>query len=81
MEEIKGVQLIRLLPKDKVLVIFDTNIHTVETAQQTYQYLGEFFEGRTLVGVYGVDIKFIREEEENAENNYKEYFTTLRKGV
>lgn len=81
MEEIKGVEIIRLLPEDKVLVIFDPDIHTIETAQQTYKYLDEFFERRTLVGVYGVDIKFIREEEENAENNYKKYYATLRKGM
>ena len=81
MEEIKGVEIIRLLPEDKVLVIFDTDIHTVETAQQAYKYLDEFFEGRTLLGVYGTDIKFIREEEENAENNDKEYFKTLRKDM
>ena len=81
MEGIKGVEVIRLLPEDKVLVIFDTDIHTVETAQDTYKYLDEFFEGRTLLGVYGTDIKFIREEENNAENNDKEYFKTLRKDM
>ena len=81
MEEIKGVEITHLLPEDKVLIIFDTEVHTIETAQQTYKYLDEFFEGRRLVGVYGVDIKFIREEEENAENNYKKYYATLRKGV
>lgn len=81
MEEIKGVEVIRLLPEDKVLVIFDTNIHTVETAQDAYKYLYEFFEGRTLLGVYGTNIKFIREEENNAENNDKEYFKTLRKNM
>lgn len=86
MEEIKGVEVIRLLPEDKVLVIFDTNIHDMETAQQTYKYLDEFFEGHTLLGVYGTDIKFIREgenneEDENTENNDKEYFKTLRKNM
>ena len=81
MEEIKGVEVIRLLPEDKVLVIFDTDIHTVETAQDTCKYLDEFFEGRTLLGVCGTDIKFIREEEKNAENNDKEYFKTLRKNM
>ena len=81
MEEIKGVEVIRLLPEDKVLVTFDTDIHDMETAQQTYKYLDEFFEGRTLVVVYGVDIKFIREEENSAENNDKEYFKTLRKNM
>lgn len=81
MEEIKGVEVIRLLPEDKVLVIFDTDIHTVESAQDTYKYLDEFFEGHTLLGVYGTDIKFIREEEKNAENNDKEYFKTLCKNM
>lgn len=81
MEEIKGVEIIHLLPEDKVLVTFDTNIHTVETASKTYEYLSEFFGERTLLGVYGTDIKFIREEEKNAENHDKEYFTTLCKDI
>jgi hypothetical protein len=81
MEEIKGVEIIRLLPEDKVLATFNTNIHTIETASQTYKFFSEAFEGHIVLGVYGADIKFIREEEENAENNDKEYFKTLRKGV
>lgn len=86
MEEIKGVEVIRLLPEDKVLVIFDTNLHDVETATQTYKLLSEAFEGHIVLGIYGADIKFIREEEnneedENTENNDKEYFKTLRKGM
>lgn len=81
MEEIKGVEIIHLLPKDKVLVTFDTDIHDIETASQTYKHLSEFFGERIILGVYGADIKFIREEEKNAENNDKEYFKTLRKDM
>ena len=64
-----------------MLVTFDTDIHNIETASQTYKFLSEAFEAHIVLGVYGADIKFIREEEENAENNDKEYFKTLRKGM
>ena len=64
MTEFDGVKVVVLRPEDKVIATFDTNILDVECAQETYKLLRRFFENRPVIGVYGTEITFIREEGE-----------------
>ena len=67
------VQVIELQPDDKMLILFDPEWINIEQAHQVYKMLIEDFPNRNLIGLYGTDIKIIREEDENAEDNFKEH--------
>ena len=81
MTEFDGVKVVVLRPEDKVIATFDTNIIDVEGAQETYQHLRRFFENRPIIGIYGTEITFIREEDENAEDNFEKHLQALREDM
>lgn len=81
MTELDGVKVVVLRPEDKVIATFDTNILDVESAQETYKLLRRFFENRPVIGIYGTEITFIREEKENAEDNFEKHLQALREDM
>ena len=82
MTELNGVQVIVLRPEDKVVASFDTNVVDIKGAQIIYKHLSEFFEGRPVIGIYGTELKFIREEFDNdAKDNFRERLAALQKDM
>ena len=81
MTELDGVKVVVLRPEDKVIATFDTNILDVENAQEIYKHLRRFFEKRPVIGIYGTEITFIREEDENAEDNFEKHLQALREDM
>ena len=73
------VQVVELKPDDKILVLFDPQWMDLDQAHQMYKMLKEDFPDRTLIGLYGTNIKIIREEDENAEDNFKKHLFALGK--
>ena len=73
------VQVIELQPEDKILVLFNPEWMDVDQAHKMYKILLEDFPNRRLIGLYGTDIKIIREEDENAEDNFKKHLAALYK--
>ena len=81
MTELDGVKVVVLRPEDKVIATFDTNILDIEGAGEVYQHLRRFFENRPVIGVYGTEITFVREEDENAEDNFEKHLQALREDM
>ena len=81
MTELDGVKVVVLRPEDKVIATFDANIIDVAGAQEVYEHLRRFFENRPVIGIYGTEITFIREEDENAEDNFEKHLQALREDM
>lgn len=81
MTELDGVKVIVLRPEDKVLATFDPDIIDLEGARQVYNHLRDFFNNRPIIGIYGTEITFIREEDENAEDNFEKHLQALREDM
>ena len=69
-------QVIELQPDDKILMLFNPEYVDLENAHLMYKMLKEEFPDRTLIGLYGTDIKIIKENED-AEDNFKKHLATL----
>ena len=80
-DKLDGVRVIHLRPEDKVIATFDTKILDVESAQEIHCQLCKFFSERPVLGIYGTELKFIREEDENAEDNFEKYLQALREDM
>ena len=72
-DKLDGVQVVHLRPEDKVIAIFDTNILTPENACELHEVLCKFFHNRPVIGLFGTELKFVREEDNNAEDNFEKY--------
>lgn len=78
MDKLKDVQIIHLRPKDKVVAIYDPNLLNVEDAAHIHNELCKFFENRPVLGLFGTELKFIKEEEDNnAEDNFNKHLSSL----
>lgn len=71
------VKIIELQPDDKMLVLFNPEWMDVEQAVEQFKQVQEYFSNYEIIGLYGADIKIIREGIENAENNFKKHLATL----
>lgn len=70
-------QIIELQPDDKILMLFNPEYVDLENARLMYETLKEEFPDRALIGLYGTDIKIIKENE-NAEDNFKKLLVALK---
>ena len=72
------VQVIELRPDDQFLVLFDPEYVDLAQATELFQDLHEAFPNRNMTGLWGTDIKILREEDKNAEDNFEKHLKTLQ---
>lgn len=61
------IQLIELQPEDVIFVLFDPEWIDVEQAQAMFQQILDVFPNRNVKGLYGTDIKIIKEEDKKCQ--------------
>lgn len=77
MDILNGVSAVVINPEDKVIVSFDPNIHNVESAGVMLNHLKSFFPKHDVIGIFGAEIKFIKEEKNETEDKIEKYFSPL----
>ena len=77
MDILNGVSVVVINPEDKVIVSFDTNIHDTKSASFMFNELKNFFPKHDVIGVFGAEIKFIKEEKNETEDQIKKCFSSL----
>ena len=76
------IKIIELQPDDKMLVLFNPEWMDLEQAIEQFKQVQEYFSNYEIIGLYGADVKIIREEEiKNAENNFKKHLEALYKNM
>lgn len=72
------VQVIELHPDDQFLVLFDPEYVGLAQAEELFKNLRKAFPNRNMMGLWGTDIKILREEDKNAEDNFEKHLKTLQ---
>ena len=72
------VQVIELRPDDQFLVLFDPEYVDLAQAEELFKNLRKAFPNRNMMGLWGTDIKILREEDKNAEDNFEKHLKTLQ---
>ena len=71
------VQVIELRPDDQLLALFDPEYVDVAAANEIFHELRRAFPNRKMTGLWGTDIKILREEDKNAEDNFEKHMQAL----
>lgn len=77
MDILNGVSVVVINPEDKVIVSFDTNIHDTKSASFMFNELKNFFPKHDVIGVFGAEIKFIKEEKNETKDQIEKCFLSL----